>query len=387
MARDGFLGFERPGGEAGVRNKVLVLPTVACVNAVAQKIASGVRGATAVVHSCGCAQAGRDLEQTYRTLLGTAQNPNVRSVLLVGLGCEGIDGRRLADDIANAGKEVELLVVQELGYEETVARGASLVKRMVEEASRQRRKPCDLSALTVGVECGGSDATSAIAANPVVGYVADRLVDAGATVILSETTETIGAEHVLASRMPSEELRSRYLRFVRWFEERLLDMGVDFRGVNPSPGNIRGGITTLEEKSLGAVIKGGSRTFQEVLDYAERPTKRGLVFMNTPGYDVESVTGLVAGGSQLVLFTTGRGTPAGSPVSPVIKVLGNPRTYAKLKGITDFYAGTVVEGAETVEQAGERLLELVLEVASGRLTAAEVLGHEDYAIWRVGTSF
>jgi len=382
-----FYGFERADGSVGTRNKVLVLPTVICVNEVASKVSSMVRGTVCALHTCGCTQLGEDFEQTYRTLLGTALNPNVYSVLIIGLGCEKVDAGRLADDIAKAGKWVEVVTVQELGYEGSISKGVEILGRMVNEASKLRRSSYDVSNLTVGLECGGSDATSAISANPVVGYVTDKLIDFGATVIFAETPEVIGAEHILLTRMMSDDLRGKFLRYVKWFEDEMLKAGVDIRGTNPTPGNIRGGISTLEEKSLGAVIKSGSKPIAGVVDYGEKPHSKGLIFMNTPGYDVESVTGLVAGGSQVIIFTTGRGTPVGSPVAPVIKVTGNPHTYRKLASIFDVYVGTVVEGLESIEGAGERLLNELLNVASGKLTASEVLNHNEYSIWRLGTSF
>lgn len=382
-----FLGFAREDGGVGVRNFVLILPTVICVNDLATKLESTVRGTVATPHACGCTQLGEDFDVTYRTLLGTALNPNVYSVLVVGLGCEKVRADRLADDIARHGKWVEVVEVQRGGYRGCVDRGVEVLRKMVSESSRLRRKAVDVSNLVVGLECGGSDSTSSIAANPVVGYVSDRLVDLGATVVFSETPEAIGAEHVLLRRVAAEELGRKLLGYIRWFEDEVLRSGLDLRGTNPTPGNIAGGITTLEEKSLGAIAKSGSRPIVDVVDYAERPKRRGVVFMNTPGYDVESVTGMVAGGAQLVVFTTGLGTPTGSAVAPVIKVTANPSTYGRLGDLIDVYVGTVIEGSEGLREAGERLFSEVVEVASGKLTAAELLGHREYSIWRLRTSF
>ncbi len=382
-----FLGFERSDGSVGVRNKVLILPTVICVNDLATKLEALVSNTVATPHTCGCTQLGIDYEITYRTLLGTALNPNIYSVLVVGLGCEKVRASRLADDIARSGKWVEVVEVQELGYEGCIDRGVRILRDMVNNAGRLSRRAFDLSSLVVGLECGGSDSTSSIAANPVVGYVSDKLVDLGATVIFSETPEAIGAEHVLLKRVVNEELGERLVGYIKWFEEEVIKEGLDIRGTNPTPGNIAGGLTTLEEKSLGAIIKSGSRPITDVVDYAERPRRKGVVFMNTPGYDVESVTGMVAGGAQLVIFTTGLGTPTGSAIAPVIKVTGNPSTYRKLSSIIDVNVGTLIEGRETLEEAGERLFNEVVEVASGKLTASEIMGHKEYSIWRVKTSF
>ncbi len=382
-----FLGFENVDGSVGTRNKVLILPTVICVNDLVSKLGSLVSNVSTALHTCGCTQLGYDFEITYRTLLGTALNPNVFSVLVVSLGCEKVSPHKLGDEIARSGKPVEVVVVQELGYREAVERGVNILRRFVDDVSKLRRKSFDISNLVVGLECGGSDSTSSIAANPAVGCVTDRLVDLGGTAIFAETPEVIGAEHLLIKRIKDEDLKEKLIKYVKWFEDEVLKSGLDIRGTNPTPGNIAGGLTTIEEKSLGAIIKSGSRTIVDVVDYAERPGRRGVVFMNTPGYDVESVTGLVAGGAQLIIFTTGRGTPTGSPISPVIKVTGNPETCRKMRDVVDVCVGGVVEGYETLDEVCGRLFEKVVEVASGALTTSEILRHNEYSIWRVKTSF
>ncbi|MEM1983061.1 MAG: UxaA family hydrolase [Sulfolobales archaeon] len=382
-----FLGYENADGSVGVRNKVLILPTVVCVNDVVNKIGLLVSNASIALHTCGCTQLGYDYELTYRTLLGTALNPNVFSILVVGLGCEKVEAHKLGDDIAKSGKPVEVIEVQELGYERALEKGVNVLHKFIDDVGKLRRKSFDVSNLVVGLECGGSDATSSIATNPTVGYVSDKLVDLGATVIFAETPEVIGAEHLLINRIKERYLKEKLLKFVEWFENEVLESGLDIRGTNPTPGNIAGGLTTIEEKSLGAIIKSGSRPINDVVDYAEKPKRKGVVFMNTPGYDIESVTGLVAGGSQLIIFTTGRGTPAGSPISPVIKVSGNPKTCRKLESIIDVCVGGIIDGIDTLDGAGERLFQKLLDVASGALTASEILKHNEYSIWRVKTSF
>ncbi|MEM2158161.1 MAG: UxaA family hydrolase [Sulfolobales archaeon] len=382
-----FLGYENADGSVGVRNKVLILPTVVCVNDVVNKIGLLVSNASIALHTCGCTQLGYDYELTYRTLLGTALNPNVFSILVVGLGCEKVEAHKLGDDIAKSGKPVEVIEVQELGYERALEKGVNVLHKFIDDVGKLRRKSFDVSNLVVGLECGGSDATSSIATNPTVGYVSDKLVDLGATVIFAETPEVIGAEHLLINRIKERYLKEKLLKFVEWFENEVLESGLDIRGTNPTPGNIAGGLTTIEEKSLGAIIKSGSRPINDVVDYAEKPKRKGVVFMNTPGYDIESVTGLVAGGSQLIIFTTGRGTPAGSPISPVIKVSGNPKTCRKLESIIDVCVGGIHDGIDTLDGAGERLFQKLLGVASGALTASEILKHNEYSIWRVKTSF
>jgi len=381
-----FEGFERPDGSFGVRNHVAVIPSVICSAVAARRIAESVKGAVAISHDCGCAQIGEDERQTFRVLAGLGKNPNVHSALIVSLGCEVIDAEKLADEIAKTGKEVEVVSIQEEGGTlRAVEKGTRMVRRMSEEMSREKRRSADVSELIVSTECGGSDWTSGIAANPSVGAAMDRIVEEGGTVILSETTEFIGAEHLLAKRGASPEISERMLEIVRKYEEEVMKMGVDIRGAQPSPGNIKGGLTTIEEKSLGAIHKGGHSKIVEVVEYAEKPTKKGLVIMNTPGYDVESVTGMVAGGSQIVVFTTGRGSPTGNPIAPVIKVTGNPRTYERMKDNIDINAGKVLEGC-SISEVGEEIFEEILRVASGKLTKAEILGHDEIGIWRIGWS-
>lgn len=383
------MGYIRPDGRVGIRNHVLVLSTVICSSIVTRRIADQVKGAVAIENPFGCGQLEPDLQVTKRTLAGMAKNPNVGAVLVVGLGCEQIQADELADEIAKTGKPVERVVIQEEngGTPAAIEKGVKLLSRMAEETLTQRPTEVDASSLVMGVECGGSDATSGLASNPVVGYVSDRLIDLGGTVILSETPEMIGAEDILAKRAASKEVADKVYNAIRRWVELAASHNVDLVGTQPAPGNIAGGISTIEEKSLGAIIKGGSRQIQGVLNYAEEVKGKGLWIMDTPGYDIMSVVGMVAGGATLVVFTTGRGTPTGNPIAPVIKVTANPYTYGKMKENIDFDASTVINGTETVEQAGERLLNLVLEVARGRHTKAELLGHTEFMIHKIIPSF
>ncbi|MFQ6098912.1 MAG: UxaA family hydrolase, partial [Armatimonadota bacterium] len=299
-----FRGYRRPEGTVGVRNHVLVLPTVACSVTTALRIAAQLQDgqAVAISHAAGCAQTGPDLEQTNRTLVGLATNPNVHSVLVVGLGCESVPLRRVADAIADSDRRVEVLLIQEHGgSRRTAARGVSILEEMIEEADRQERVECSIGELVVATQCGGSDAWSGVSANPGVGEAADVIVRAGGTVILGETTEMIGAEHLLVARAANPSVASEIQDMVGRTERTLRQAGYDPRSSNPSPGNIQGGITTLEEKSLGAICKGGSTPVQQVLQYAEKPTASGLVLMDTPGEDVTSLSGMVAAGAQVVL--------------------------------------------------------------------------------------
>lgn len=382
-----FDGFPRAAGPPGVRNHVLVLPTVVCSASVARQIAARLPGAVAAEHQHGCSQIGEDRDQTFRVLAGVGASPNVWGCLVVGLGCEAISSHELADAIAEQGGHVQRLDIQdEGGTSRAVARGCELASEMVRRAAAEPRHPLPLSELILGTECGGSDAWSGVTANPVIGRSADLLVAAGGTVILSETTEFIGAEHVLGRRAVESPVAGEIRRIVQEAEQRVITYGADIRGANPTPGNMAGGITTLEEKSLGCIHKGGTSAVQEVIGYAERPAHRGLVVMDTPGQDVESVTGMVAGGAQVVVFSTGRGSPVGCVVAPVVKVSTNTPLYDRMPDDMDLNAGVVISDARGVEEVGRVLFEHVVGVASGRLTCAERLGHTEFAITRIGPS-
>ena len=382
-----MFGYVRSNGGVGVRNHVIVLPTVICSRVVAERIAEIV-GVVWIDNQHGCGQIGVDLELTERTLIGIGRNPNVAAVLVVGLGCEGVRPEKIADKIATTGKLVEHIVIRDVGGTlKAIERGVSITRKFIQEVSMLRREEVDISSITLALECGGSDATSGLVSNPVVGYVADKLIDLGGRVVFSETTEVIGAEHILARRAVSREVAEKLLEVVRRVEEKAKSMKVDLRGGNPSPGNIQGGITTIEEKSLGAIYKAGTKPLQGVLDYAEPiPSKSGLYFMDTPGQDIESIVGMLAGGAQIVIFTTGRGTPVGSPIAPVIKITGNPETYKLMEENIDFYA-TVIEGKETIQEAGERLFNEMIEVINGKPTKAEALRHWEFAIHKLVSTF
>ena len=380
-----FLGYQRPDGTVGVRNYLLVLPTCACVTHVATQISENIKNSVAIQHQHGCGQFGLDFEQTFRTLAGFGSNPNVAAVLVVGLGCESVSPEKLADKIAKTGKPVETVIVQhEGGTIKSIEKGLRIGKEMALEISRLKTSLFSVSELVVGVECGGSDTTSGLVANPAVGVAADMIIDDGGTVILSETTELIGAEHLLVKRAVNNDVADRILKIVHRLEKKIVEMGGDIRGANPSPGNIKAGITTIEEKSLGAIEKAEHTSIVGVLEYGERPQSKGLYIMDTPGHDVESITGMIAGGSQLIMFTTGLGTPIGSPITPVVKVTANPKTYENMKDNIDVDVSSVLKGDESIRKAGSRIFRCLLEVASGKKTKSEILGHKEFAINRIG---
>ena len=382
-----FMGYRRPDNTVGIRNHILVLPTVNCANQVARGIALNTKGATWVEHQHGCSQIGADVEQTARAFIGHGVHPNVYGIVVVGLGCEVIRAQDVAAEIKKQCpyKSVHTVIIQdEGGSNKSIQVGAAAAQRMTVEASRLQREPIAASELILGTECGGSDACSGLSGNPALGIASDLLIDAGGTSILAETAELIGAEHIIAERAVSPEIKERCYTTIRAFEDLAKSTGVDMRGSNPTPGNIEGGISSIEEKSLGCVYKAGSRPLNDVIGWAQKVTTKGLVFMDTPGNDIEQLTGMVAGGCHLCVFTTGRGTPTGSPIAPTIKVATNTALFIKMNDNMDINAGTIITGDETVEQVGQRIFAEMLEVASGKVTKAEVVGQNDFAISRIG---
>jgi len=383
-----FMGYRRPDGKVGVRNHVLILPTITCATQAAHQITQLVHGTVSFIHQHGCAQVGVDYEQTFRTYVGMGLNPNVYGVVVLGLGCETHQARSVAGEIAKSGKPVEVISIQDSGGTlMAIAEGSKAAAKMVQEASAQMREVCHFSELIIGTECGGSDACSGISANPAVGVVSDMIVEAGGTAILAETTELIGAEHLLAKRATNDRVAKRAYEIIDMMEKRAIVMGVDIRTGNPSPGNIEGGLSSLEEKSLGASAKSGTSPLTEIVDYAQIPTQKGLVWMDTPGHDIEQLTGMAAGGAQVVLFTSGRGTPTGSPIVPVIKISTNTPIFNKMSENIDMDAGTIIDGEESVDEVGKRIFQEIGQVSSGKLTKAEILKQHDFGIWRIGPTF
>ncbi|QBP43124.1 UxaA family hydrolase [Paenisporosarcina antarctica] len=383
-----FWGYRRADGRVGVRNHVLILPTITCATQTAQRVTELVSGTVTFIHQHGCAQVGIDYDQTFRTYAGMGMNPNVYGVIVLGLGCETHQAHSVADEIAKCGKPVQTVSIQDNGGTlQTIAEVAKIAVKMVQEASMVQRELCDFSELIVGTECGGSDACSGISANPAVGRTSDLIVNQGGTAILAETTELIGAEHLLANRAANDQVAKKAYAVIKMMENRSIKMGVDIRTGNPSPGNIEGGISSLEEKSLGAATKSGTTRLEEVIDYAQVPTKKGLVWMDTPGHDIEQLTGMVAGGAQVVLFTSGRGTPTGSPIVPVIKISTNTPMFERMNENMDLDAGTIIDGQETVAEVGNRIMQEIQDVSNGKLTKAEILKQHDFGIWRIGPTF
>ena len=380
-----FLGYRRPDARVGIRNHVLVVPTVICSAVVAERIAASIAPVGAALpHLAGCGQLGPDLALTHETLAAYCRHPNVGAVIVVALGCEQVVAQRLADEARRAGKDAYIVAIQsEGGTLRATAKGIDIARELAASVSRIERSWCPAASLIVSVKCGGSDYTSGLASNPAVGRVADRLVSLGGSVVLGEIAEIMGAEHLLADRASRPEAAAQLLRVVNRVEAEAIALGLDIRGTQPSPGNIRGGLTTIEEKSLGATHKAGERTrLEDLVGYAAPITKRGLTVMDTPGLDVESVTGMVGGGAQAVLFTTGLGTPTGNPIAPVIKITGNARTAQSMADNIDVDVSGIMMEVESLDAAADRLLEELIGVCSGRPTAAERLGHREFAIHR-----
>ncbi len=383
-------GYKRENGSFGIRNYVLIIPSSVCAADTASKIASNVPGAIYLPNQHGCCQIGSDQEQTERTLEGFGKNSNVGAVLVVGLGCDGIQADGLAARIRESGKPVEAITIQKCGGTlKAVAEGAKIASQMSAKLSTQVRVECDINNLILGMECGGSDPTSGLASNPSIGYVSDKLVGLGGSSILSETAEVIGAEHILARRFKEESQKEKFLHMVSHCEERAILLGEDLRSGQPTPGNKVGGLSTIEEKSLGCMYKAGSAEFTGVLEYSERieADKKGLYFMDTPGQDIDSITGMVAGGANIIVFSTGRGTPTGNPIAPVIKITGNNDTYNNMPDNMDVNAGKIITEGLTIKEIGEEVFELMIEVANGKQTKAESLGHREFGIYKVSGTF
>ena len=380
-----FYGYKRPDGRVGVRNKVLILPASVCASDTARIIAQQVEGAVTFNNQLGCSQVASDQQYTMDVMAGYAANPNVYGTVVVSLGCENCQMDLVVKAIQErTNKPIEQVIIQEVGGTlKAVDIAVRYAKEMAAEASLLQKEEFPMSELIIGTECGGSDPTSGLAANVLIGEMSDRIVAEGGTSILSETTEFIGAEHILARRAATPEVHDRIFEIVHRYEKALQLVGEEVRERNPSPGNKAGGITTLEEKSLGCIHKGGHTPVNAVYDYAKQvEAHQGLVIMDTPGNDPSSVAAMVAGGAQVIVFSSGRGTPTGNPLAPVIKITGNRITFAKMEDNIDVDASPIIYGGD-LKKLGDDFMKLVSEVASGRQTKAEALGFTEMAIARV----
>ena len=386
-----FMGFRRKDGKVGIRNEVWIIPTVGCVNSIVREIetqsqqykAENIEGIYAYNHPYGCSQLGADWQMTLEYLCGLIRHPNAGAVLVVGLGCENGNIQELKKFLGTYDSErVKFLVCQE--EEDEIAKGVEMIQELSSYANKFQREECPASELVIGLKCGGSDGFSGITANPLLGCISDKLISQGGSSILTEVPEMFGAETILMNRCRNEELFNKTVDLINDFKQYFMRYGekVD---ENPSPGNKEGGITTLEDKSLGCVQKGGASPVEDVLKYAEPVKKHGLSLLNAPGNDLVASNALVASGAHMVLFTTGRGTPFGCPV-PTVKVSSNTALYDKKKGWFDFNAGALLDGVSMIELT-ESFYDYLLKLASGEIHAkSELLDKHELAIFKDGVT-
>jgi altronate hydrolase len=389
-----FLGYRRQDGRAGTRNYIAVLAASNCaahaVSLVAesyrgQALPENVDGVVAFPHGEGCGQAiGPDTDQLRRILSGVLDHPNVSAALIVGLGCEVNQvAHYLGAHNPRPDRLFGLTIQESGGTAATLAEARRRIGGFIDRAAGERRQPVEASRIVLGLNCGGSDSFSGITANPALGHCSDHLASLGAAAVLAETPEIVGAEHLLVARARNRRVAERLLEMIASYKRYLALFGASFDD-NPSPGNKEGGLTNILEKSLGAVAKGGTSTLNDVVDYAERIHSPGLVFMNTPGYDPVSLTGLAAGGVNLIAFTTGRGSAIGFPTVPVIKITSNSTTFRRMRDNMDINGGRIADGTASLEQVGAEIFDFVLRVASGHKTASERLGHQEFVPWKIG---
>ncbi len=368
-------GYKRGDGRFGARNLVGVIPSVVCAHDVAQAVVSQVQGSVGFFHHQGCCQLPPDLDRVTETLIGLGRSPNLGAVLVVCLGCEGTDHKRLIEAVAQTGKPVAAIYIQELGgVAKAIAAGIDAARKLALAISGQQREEADIAEIIMAIKCGASDSTSGLASNCVIGYVADKLVDLGATVLFGETTEFLGAEHILARRAVSPAVEKKIYEIVARMEARAKSLGCDMRRGQPTPGNIAGGLSSIEEKSLGAIVKSGTRPIQGVLEYQESALGlKGLWIKDTPGREPEILTGMACSGAQVMLFSTGRGAPQGFPSMPVVKICGNPETYEHMENDMDLNAGVIITGQKSIEEVGEEAFAKLCRVFSGEKTKNEAI--------------
>jgi len=396
-----FLGIRRDDGRIATRNYIGILTSVNCSATVARMIAEHFRnrlddypnvdGVVALTHKSGCGMAseGEGMDVLRRTMAGYARHPNFFATQVVGLGCEANQvNHLLSTQGLKRHDRLHAYTIQEKGgTSKAVREGIARIQAILPEANKVKREPVPASHLTLGLQCGGSDGYSGISANPALGAAVDLLVRNGGTAILSETPEIYGAEHLLTRRAVTQEVGEKLIARIRWWEDYTARNRMEMNN-NPSPGNKAGGLTTILEKSLGAVAKGGTTNLVDVYEYAQPVTAKGFVYMDTPGYDPVSATGQVAGGANMICFTTGRGSAYGCKPAPSLKLATNTPLFVHQEEDMDFNCGTVIDGTETIQEAGARFLQLILETASGKKTKSEEFGYgeDEFAPWTIGAT-
>ena len=374
--------YKRANGAWGLRNQVLILPLHSALSATARAIANNSDGAVAISHDWS-GEKDNDLTRILFTLSGYASNPNIFATIFLSIGSP--EEEEIVENAQKLGLErFSNLLLPEIGSMQALQEKAiAIANQFCKEASAQARIDAPWSAIVLGLECGGSDALSGITANPALGVASDRLVELGASSVLGETTEILGAEHLLAARAIDPAVGKKIVEMVARYEDSINYEGIDIRGAQPSRGNIEGGLSTLEEKSLGAAKKAGNAPFTGTLEFGEIPSAPGLYFMDTPGHDIEQLAGFGAGHINVVVFTSGRGTPTGSAIMPTIKVSTNTPMYESIPDLIDLDAGTIADGIETLAQVGSRIFDEIVQVANGKLTKAERGGHHEFALSRM----
>jgi len=372
-----FKGYKRDNGEYGVRNHILVTSSVSCANGVVAALGRQFPDVITVQNAYGCGTGLDDAGTGWLVIAGLMNNPNVGAALIIGLGCEIIQARIFADAVK--GKPVEVLKIQGSGSAATTKKGAEIIRKFRKLLSAQKRTAAPFSELLIGLKCGGSDALSGVTANPAVGAAADLFVAEGAGAMITEVTEMIGTDHILKERCATPELGDKVQKLIIEHEKKIKELLGPLAGAVISPGNMDGGITSIVEKSLGFITKDGSTPIVDCVGYGRKAANKGMMIMDGPGYDIESMVGLAASGAQIIIFTTGRGTPAGTPAVPVIKVSTNTRTFLEMKGDIDINAGTVIDEGKSIADAGKEIFDFTLAVANGKLTCAEINKSEPFS--------
>lgn len=376
-----FMGYRRANGAVGCRNHVVILPVDDISNAAVEAVAKVVQGTLALPHPYGRLQFGPDLELHFRTLIGTGSNPNVAAVVVIGI--EPIWTKRIADGIAETGKPVVAFSIEGNGDLKIIEQASRAAVKLVQDATGMVREEIPLSELTISTKCGESDTTSGLASNPTIGRFAERFVDDGGTFFFGETSELTGGEHLVAERITDPTQREKFQRLFDEHQRCILEQKADLLGSQPTEGNIAGGLTTIEEKAMGNIQKIGRAKINGVLEMAEAPTRSGLHFMDTSSAAAESVTLFAAGGAALHLFTTGQGNIIGNPIIPVVKSTANPNTASTMSEHIDLDVSGVITDNMTLDQAADATEDIVVQTASGRQTAAEVLGHREFVLTRL----
>ena len=377
----GLTGYRRPDGRVGIRNHVVILAVDDLSNTAVEGIGRLVPGTLAIPHAYGRLQFGEDLELTFRTLIGTGANPNVAAVVVVGIEPSWTD--RVADGIAVTGKPVVRLSIERFGDINTIAAGAREAARLMQDASEIQRVPVERHEVMLSIKCGESDTTSGLGSCPTTAQAVDRTVAASGTVLFGETTELTGGEHLIAARCVDDKVREKFQGFYDNYIEMVVAQGVDLLGSQPTQGNIRGGLSTIEEKAMGNIAKTGTKPVVDALEPAEAPTRQGLNFMDTSSAAAECITLMAAAGAVIHIFPTGQGNVIGNPIEPVIKLTANPLTAATMGEHIDLDVSGLLTQEYTLAEAGDRLMEVVDRTINGRLTCAEAIGHQEYVITKL----